>query len=184
MGKVIRFLVYLILLALAYYLVPFLPRLVPALGQSKTAEFFIFIATPVLCFAISLIRGLFNGMDIIYIIFACGVYVPMIMIYKSTPVFIYGILYVLFCVFGVYVGSFAKSIRTPAVSKAEAEAAEAEEPVLTQTNEKNVQESDLNEKEAESEKDVTDIQNVSQKTDGIQKEEQKSDGISETKEEK
>ena len=111
MEKVKKYLIYLILIAVAYYFIPAIPKIVPSLAESSTAIFLLFLATPLICFVVSLIRGMLNGMDILYIVLTYVVYIPMILIYKNLPIIIYGIIYTLFCGLGVYVGSVVKKFR-------------------------------------------------------------------------
>jgi hypothetical protein len=109
--RVKKLLVYLILIAVAYYFVPAIPKIVPSLTNSSSAVFLLFLATPLICFVVSLIRGMISGMDILYIVLTYVVYIPMILIYKNMPIIIYGIIYTLFCGLGIYVGSVVKKFR-------------------------------------------------------------------------
>lgn len=111
MKKVKNYLIYLIIIAVAYYVIPAIPRLDPSLSGSSTAVFLLFLATPVICFAVSLIRGMLNGADILYIVLTYVVYIPMILIYRNVPIIIYGIIYTLFCGLGIYVGSVVRKFR-------------------------------------------------------------------------
>jgi hypothetical protein len=109
--KVKKFLVYLIFIAIAYYIVPVIPKVAPSVQNSKGALFLMFLATPVICFVVSFIRGLLHDMDIFYIVLTYVVYIPMILIYRNLPIIIYGVIYMLFCGLGIYVGSVVKKFR-------------------------------------------------------------------------
>lgn len=100
--KAKRFVPFAILLILAYYII-----LLP-IGKDNVV--FRVFAAPLICLLSSVAFGLFNGMNLIYMLMAVIIYAPQIIYYKDVGSIVVGIVYLTFTFTGLYAGSAFKIV--------------------------------------------------------------------------
>lgn len=100
--KVKRFVPFAILLILAYYIL--------LLPIGKDSVVFRVFAAPLICLLSSVVFGLLNGMNLIYMLMAIIIYAPQVIYQKTTGSVIVGVVYLTFTFTGLYAGSAFKAV--------------------------------------------------------------------------
>ena len=100
--KVKRFVPFAILLILAYYIL--------LLPIGKDSVVFRVFAAPLICLLSSVVFGLLNGMNLIYMLMAVIIYAPPVIYQKTTGSVIVGVVYLTFTFTGLYAGSAFKAV--------------------------------------------------------------------------
>ncbi len=100
--KVKRFVPFAILLILAYYIL--------LLPIGKDSIVFRVFAAPLICLLSSVVFGLLNGMNLIYMLMAIIIYAPQVIYQKTTGSVIVGVVYLTFTFTGLYAGSAFKAV--------------------------------------------------------------------------
>lgn len=100
--KVKRFVPFAILLILAYYIL--------LLPIGKDSVVFRVFAAPLICLLSSVVFGLLNGMNLIYMLMAVIIYAPQVIYQKTTGSVIVGVVYLTFTFTGLYAGSAFKAV--------------------------------------------------------------------------
>ena len=100
--KVKRFVPFAILLILAYYIL--------LLPIGKDSVVFRVFAALLICLLSSVVFGLLNGMNLIYMLMAVIIYAPQVIYQKTTGSVIVGVVYLTFTFTGLYAGSAFKAV--------------------------------------------------------------------------
>lgn len=100
--KAKRFVPFAILLILAYYIL--------LLPIGKDSVVFRVFAAPLICLLSSVVFGLLNGMNLIYMLMAVIIYAPQVIYQKTTGSVIVGVVYLTFTFTGLYAGSAFKAV--------------------------------------------------------------------------
>ena len=100
--KVKRFVPFAILLILAYYIL--------LLPIGKDSVVFRVFAAPLICLLSSVVFGLLNGMNLIYMLMAIIIYAPQVIYQKTAGSVVVGVVYLTFTFTGLYAGSAFKAV--------------------------------------------------------------------------
>lgn len=102
MKKIKTTLPYLILITLAFYILPFYIK------DTGTAMLFLLIIIPIICFFNSFIYGIKNNFYIFYSLFVMVLFIPTIFIFYNKSASIYIFFYGIISLFGNFLGSIFK----------------------------------------------------------------------------
>lgn len=100
LNKFKRMLPYLIVIALAIYLLP-------GFGQD-TGSFMVIllIAIPIVCFVVALLHGAKWGFNVFFSIIVAAIFIPTIFIYYNSSAWVYTVIYALVALIGSALGGF------------------------------------------------------------------------------
>ncbi len=105
MEKFKAFVPYIIIMAVAYYIVPFIPTVFPSVKESFGISLLVSLIIPLSCLISAFVFGLKNGMSFVYVFIMLILYVPQVIYYKSPSVAIVGFIYLIFSFIGMYTGA-------------------------------------------------------------------------------
>ena len=113
MEKFKAFVPYIIIMAIAYYIVPFIPNIFTSVKESFGLNLLVSLIIPLACLILAFVFGIKNGMSFVYIFIMLILYIPQVVYYKSTSVAIVGFIYIIFTFIGMYTGAnLGKTIKS------------------------------------------------------------------------
>ena len=102
MKKIREMSVYLIVITLAFYVLP------AFINDTGTSIFFLLILTPCICFLTSLIYGIRHSLNLIFILLIMALFIPTIFIFYNESASVYVLIYGLIAAIGNFLGSLLK----------------------------------------------------------------------------
>ena len=113
MEKLKTFAPYIIIMAAAYYIVPFIPSVFTSVKESFGLNLLVSLIIPLSCLILAFVYGVKNGMSFVYIFIMLILYIPQVIYYKSPSVAIVGFIYLIFSFIGMYTGAnLGKTIKS------------------------------------------------------------------------
>ena len=113
MEKFKAFVPYIIIMAIAYYIIPFIPVVFPSVKESFGISLLVSLIIPLACLILAFVFALKNGMSFVYILIMLIIYIPQVVYYKSPSVAVVGFIYLLFSFIGMYTGTnLGKTIKS------------------------------------------------------------------------
>lgn len=100
MDKVGKMLPYLLICAMAFYMLPLLGK------DTGSFMLILLIAIPIICFIVSLFYGIKNGLNLIFVLIVGVIFIPTIFIYYNSSAWIYTIEYAIVALAGNMIGGF------------------------------------------------------------------------------
>ena len=104
MKKIREMSVYLIVITLAFYVLP------AFINDTGTGIFFLLILTPIICFVTSIIYGIRHSFNLIFLLLIMILFVPTIFIFYNESAAVYVLIYGINAVIGNLLGSLIKKM--------------------------------------------------------------------------
>jgi len=104
MKKIREMSVYLIVITLAFYVLP------AFINDTGTGIFFLIILTPIICFVTSIIYGIRHSFNLIFLLIIMILFIPTIFIFYNESAAIYVLIYGIIAVIGNLLGSLIKKM--------------------------------------------------------------------------
>ena len=104
MKKIREMSVYLIVIILAFYVLP------AFINDTGTGIFFLIILTPIICFVTSIIYGIRHSFNLIFLLIIMILFIPTIFIFYNESAAIYVLIYGIIAVIGNLLGSLIKKM--------------------------------------------------------------------------
>ena len=102
MKKIREMSVYLIVITLAFYVLP------AFINDTGTGIFFLIILTPIICFITSIIYGIRHSFNLIFLLLIMALFVPTIFIFYNESAAVYVLIYGIIAAIGNLLGSLIK----------------------------------------------------------------------------
>lgn len=104
MKKIREMSVYLIVITLAFYVLP------AFINDTGSGIFFLLILIPIICFLTSLIYGIRHSFNLIFLLLIMILFIPTIFIFYNESAAIYVLIYGIIAVIGNLLGSLIKKM--------------------------------------------------------------------------
>ena len=104
MKKIREMSVYLIVIILAFYVLP------AFINDTGTGIFFLIILTPIICFVTSIIYGIRHSFNLIFLLLIMILFVPTIFIFYNESAAVYVLIYGIIAAIGNLLGSLIKKM--------------------------------------------------------------------------
>ena len=104
MKKIREMSVYLIVITLAFYVLP------AFINDTGTGIFFLIILTPIICFVTSIIYGIRHSFNLIFLLIIMALFIPTIFIFYNESAAVYVLIYGINAVIGNLLGSLIKKM--------------------------------------------------------------------------
>ena len=104
MKKIREMSVYLIVITLAFYVLP------AFINDTGTGIFFLLILTPIICFITSIIYGIRHSFNFIFLLLIMALFIPTIFIFYNESAVVYVLIYGIIAVIGNLLGSLIKKM--------------------------------------------------------------------------
>ena len=104
MKKIREMSVYLIVITLAFYVLPVL------INDTGTGIFFLLILTPIICFVTSIIYGIRHSFNLIFLLLIMALFIPTIFIFYNESAAVYVLIYGIIAAIGNLLGSLIKKM--------------------------------------------------------------------------
>ena len=104
MKKIREMSVYLIVITLAFYVLPAL------INDTGTGIFFLIILTPIICFVTSIIYGIRHSFNLIFLLIIMALFIPTIFIFYNESAAVYVLIYGIIAIIGNLLGSLIKKM--------------------------------------------------------------------------
>ena len=102
MKKIREMSVYLIVITLAFYVLP------AFINDTGTGIFFLIILTPIICFVTSIIYGIRHSFNLIFLLLIMILFIPTIFIFYNESAAVYVLIYGIIAIIGNLLGSLIK----------------------------------------------------------------------------
>ena len=102
MKKIREMSVYLIVITLAFYVLP------AFINDTGTGIFFLIILTPIICFVTSIIYGIRHSFNLIFLLIIMILFIPTIFIFYNESAAVYVLIYGIIAAIGNLLGSLIK----------------------------------------------------------------------------
>ena len=102
MKKIREMSVYLIVITLAFYVLP------AFINDTGTGIFFLIILTPIICFVTSIIYGIRHSFNLIFLLIIMILFIPTIFIFYNESAAVYVLIYGIIATIGNLLGSLIK----------------------------------------------------------------------------
>ena len=102
MKKIREMSVYLIVIILAFYVLP------AFINDTGTGIFFLIILTPIICFVTSIIYGIRHSFNLIFLLIIMILFIPTIFIFYNESAAVYVLIYGIIATIGNLLGSLIK----------------------------------------------------------------------------
>ena len=102
MKKIREISVYLIVIILAFYVLP------AFINDTGTGIFFLLILTPIICFITSIIYGIRHSFNLIFLLIIMALFIPTIFIFYNESAAVYVLIYGIIAAIGNLLGSLIK----------------------------------------------------------------------------
>ncbi len=113
MEKFKVFIPYIIIMAAAFYVIPFIPAVFPSVKESFGANLLVSLIIPLSCLVSAFVFAVRNKMSFIYIFIVLILYIPEVVYYKTPSVAVVGFIYLIFSFIGMYTGdNIGRTIRS------------------------------------------------------------------------
>jgi len=104
MKKIREMSVYLIVITLAFYVLP------AFINDTGTGIFFLIILTPIICFVTSIIYGIRHSFNLIFLLIIMALFIPTIFIFYNESAAVYVLIYGIIAAIGNLLGSLIKKM--------------------------------------------------------------------------
>ena len=104
MKKIREMSVYLIVITLAFYVLP------AFINDTGTSIFFLIILTPIICFVTSIIYGIRHSFNLIFLLIIMILFIPTIFIFYNESAAVYVLIYGIIATIGNLLGSLIKKM--------------------------------------------------------------------------
>ena len=104
MKKIKEMSVYLIVIILAFYVLP------AFINDTGSGIFFLLILIPIICFLTSLIYGIRHSFNLIFLLINMALFIPTIFIFYNESAAVYVLIYGIIAVIGNLLGSLIKKM--------------------------------------------------------------------------
>ena len=104
MKKIREMSVYLIVIILAFYVLP------AFINDTGTCIFFLLILTPIICFITSIIYGIRHSFNLIFLLLIMILFIPTIFIFYNESAAVYVLIYGIIATIGNLLGSLIKKM--------------------------------------------------------------------------
>ena len=104
MKKIREISVYLIVITLAFYVLP------AFINDTGTGIFFLLILTPIICFITSIIYGIRHSFNLIFLLLIMALFIPTIFIFYNESAAVYVLIYGIIEAIGNLLGSLIKKM--------------------------------------------------------------------------
>ena len=104
MKKIREMSVYLIVIILAFYVLP------AFINDTGTGIFFLLILTPIICFITSIIYGIRHSFNLIFLLLIMALFIPTIFIFYNESAAVYVLIYGIIEAIGNLLGSLIKKM--------------------------------------------------------------------------
>ena len=104
MKKIREMSVYLIVIILAFYVLP------AFINDTGTGIFFLLILTPIICFVTSIIYGIRHSFNLIFLLIIMALFIPTIFIFYNESAAVYVLIYGIIAAIGNLLGSLIKKM--------------------------------------------------------------------------
>ena len=104
MKKIREMSVYLIVITLAFYVLP------AFINDTGTGIFFLLILTPIICFITSIIYGIRHSFNLIFLLIIMILFIPTIFIFYNESAAVYVLIYGIIAAIGNLLGSLIKKM--------------------------------------------------------------------------
>ena len=104
MKKIREMSVYLIVITLAFYVLP------AFINDTGTGIFFLLILTPIICFVTSIIYGIRHSFNLIFLLIIMILFIPTIFIFYNESAAVYVLIYGIIAAIGNLLGSLIKKM--------------------------------------------------------------------------
>ena len=104
MKKIREMSVYLIVITLAFYVLP------AFINDTGTGIFFLIILTPIICFVTSIIYGIRHSFNLIFLLIIMILFIPTIFIFYNESAAVYVLIYGIIATIGDLLGSLIKKM--------------------------------------------------------------------------
>jgi len=104
MKKIREMSVYLIVIILAFYVLPVF------INDTGTGIFFLLILTPIICFVTSIIYGIRHSFNLIFLLIIMILFIPTIFIFYNESAAVYVLIYGIIAAIGNLLGSLIKKM--------------------------------------------------------------------------
>lgn len=104
MKKIREMSVYLIVITLAFYVLP------AFINDTVTGIFFLLILTPIICFITSIIYGIRHSFNLIFLLLIIALFIPTIFIFYNESAAVYVLIYGIIAAIGNLLGSLIKKM--------------------------------------------------------------------------
>jgi len=104
MKKIREMSVYLIVIILAFYVLP------AFINDTGTGIFFLIILTPIICFVTSIIYGIRHSFNLIFLLIIMILFIPTIFIFYNESAAVYVLIYGIIATIGNLLGSLIKKM--------------------------------------------------------------------------
>jgi len=104
MKKIREMSVYLIVIILAFYVLPVL------INDTGSSIFFLLILIPIICFLTSLIYGIRHFFNLIFLLIIMALFIPTIFIFYNESAAVYVLIYGIIAAIGNLLGSLIKKM--------------------------------------------------------------------------
>ena len=104
MKKIREMSVYLIVIILAFYVLP------AFINDTGTGIFFLIILTPIICFVTSIIYGIRHSFNLIFLLIIMILFIPTIFIFYNESAAVYVLIYGIIAAIGNLLGSLIKKM--------------------------------------------------------------------------
>ncbi len=104
MKKIREMSVYLIVITLAFYVLP------AFINDTGTGIFFLIILTPIICFVTSIIYGIRHSFNLIFLLLIMILFIPTIFIFYNESAAVYVLIYGIIAAIGNLLGSLIKKM--------------------------------------------------------------------------
>ena len=104
MKKIREMSVYLIVIILAFYVLP------AFINDTGTGIFFLLILTPIICFITSIIYGIRHSFNLIFLLLIMILFIPTIFIFYNESAAVYVLIYGIIAAIGNLLGSLIKKM--------------------------------------------------------------------------
>ena len=102
MKKIKEMSLYLMVIMLAFYVLPVL------MNDTGTGIFFLIILTPIICFVTSIIYGIRHSFNLIFLLIIMALFIPTIFIFYNESAAVYVLIYGIIAAIGNLLGSLIK----------------------------------------------------------------------------
>ena len=104
MKKIREMSAYLIVITLAFYVLP------AFIKDTGTGIFFLLILTPIICFITSIIYGIRHSFNLIFLLLIMALFIPTIFIFYNESAAVYVLIYGIIAAIGNLLGSLIKKM--------------------------------------------------------------------------
>ena len=104
MKKIREMSVYLIVITLAFYVLP------AFINDTGSGIFFLIILTPIICFVTSIIYGIRHSFNLIFLLIIMALFIPTIFIFYNESAAVYVLIYGIIATIGNLLGSLIKKM--------------------------------------------------------------------------